>query len=352
MRHGSNIDPPNRYSSVHFESDLEQVADDVDYLHTLDQRPIEYIEDQSESIVSTNNSPDIPFKYSLNPYRGCIHACAYCYARPGHDYLGFNAGLDFETKIVVKRRAPALFRKFLANPNWVPEQISFSGVTDCYQPAERHFELTRRCLTVAKDCHQPLSLITKNALVRRDLDLLEPMASRNLVRVFISITTLDPALARDMEPRTSTPAARLRTIQQLTTAGIPTGVMVAPIIPGLNDSEVPGILEAARGAGAKVAGYMIIRLPLTVETVFEEWIRRTRPDQAELVLGRIKQCHDGKLSGSEWGTRMRGSGVIADQIKQMFNVFKKKYQFLETLPALNCGDFVRPFTNPRQQRLF
>ncbi len=352
MRHGSNIDPPNRFLKTINVSDLEQVADDEDYLKTLAHRPIEYFEDQSETIVSHNESPDVPFNYSLNPYRGCIHACAYCYARPSHEYLGFNAGLDFETKIVVKLRAAELFRKFLAKPTWIPEPINFSGVTDCYQPAERKFRLTRGCLEVARECNQPLSIVTKNALVTRDIDLLQPMAKRNLIHIFVSVTTLDNQLASNMEPRTSVPAARLRAIRQLSQSGIPVGVMVAPIIPGLNDAELPKILETAREYGAEVAGYVLIRLPLSVEPVFTEWIQRVHPAKAEMVLGRIKQCREGKLNDSTWGSRMVGSGVISDQINQLFKVFRKTLGYQEKFPPHNCDDFVPPLENPRQRRLF
>ena len=221
---------------------------DDELLEGQPSRPIEYIDDASQSIVSENQSPDIPFRYSLNPYRGCIHGCAYCYARPTHELLGWNAGLEFETKIVVKRQAPRLFREFLARDSWQVEPIMFSGVTDCYQPAERQFRLTRGCLEVAAECRQPLSIITKNALLLRDLDRLSQMARENLLHVAISITTLDKQLAADMEPRTSTPMARLRTIEQLTAAGVAVHVMVAPIIVGLNDNEVPAILKAAREA--------------------------------------------------------------------------------------------------------
>ncbi|MEZ6061022.1 MAG: PA0069 family radical SAM protein [Planctomycetaceae bacterium] len=287
MRHGSNIDPPNRFEKVRHEPDRGHLEWDQEHLKTLTNRKVEYIDDASRSIVSENNSPDIPFRYSINPYRGCVHSCAYCYARPGHEYLGFNAGLDFETKIVVKRDA-GLFREFLARDSWKPEPITFSGVTDCYQPAEREFQLTRQCLEVALECRQPVSIITKNALVLRDLDLLQPLAADQLVQVFLSVTTLDPELARDMEPRTSIPAARLRAVRMLTDAGIPTGVMTAPIIPGLNDSEIPRILEAAKAAGAITAGYILLRLPLTVEPVFIEWLQRTQNRHAEKVLGRIR----------------------------------------------------------------
>lgn len=352
MRHGSHIDPPNRFEALHRELDLEHVEWDQEYLHAIENRKIEYLPDTSMSIVSENKSPDIPFRYSLNPYRGCIHSCSYCYARPGHEYLGFNAGLDFETKIVVKHEAPRLFREFLSKKSWKPEKIVFSGVTDCYQPAEREFRLTRGCLEIARMCHQPISIITKNALVIRDLDILSDMAKEALVHVFVSITTLEPKLAREMEPRTSIPEARLRAIKTLADAGVPVGVMVAPIIPGLNDSEVPAILEAAKAAGARTAGYVLLRLPLTVEPVFKEWVERTQPLRAEKILSRIRGARGGKMNESKWGQRMVGSGEMADQIKSMFRLFKVRFGLDQELPAHNCDLFVPPPPSTGQLMLF
>lgn len=352
MRHGSHIDPPNRFEAHHRELELEHVEWDQEYLHQVENRKIEYFPDDSKTIVSENSSPDIPFRYSLNPYRGCIHSCAYCYARPGHEYLGFNAGLDFETKIVVKHDAPKLFEEFLARKSWKPESITFSGVTDCYQPAEREFRLTRGCLEVARDCHQPVSIITKNALILRDLDILKDMSQRGLVHVYLSITTLDPGLARDMEPRTSVPAARLRAVKTLTEAGVPVGVMVAPIIPGLNDSEAPAILAAAKEAGAQTAGYILLRLPLTVEPVFKEWVERTQPMKSEKILGRIRAARDGKMSDSTWGQRMVGTGEMADQIKSMFLLFSKRLGLDQRLPPHNCDLFEPPVRKSGQMWLF
>lgn len=352
MRHGSGIDPPNRFEAVHREIDLEHLEWDDEYRRGLENRRIEYIFDDSKSVVSENNSPDIPFRYSLNPYRGCAHACPYCYARNTHEYLGYNAGLDFETKILVKQKAPKLFRKFLEKKSWQPQSITFSGVTDCYQPAERQFRLTRQCLEIAWEFRQPVSIVTKNALVVRDLDLLGPMASENLVHVFVSVTTLDADLARVMEPRTSIPPARLRAVTMLAEAGVTVGVMTAPIIPGLNDSEIPEILEAARGAGAKAANYVMLRLPLTVEPVFLEWLQRTQPEQREKIEGRIRKARAGKLSSSAWGERMRGTGEIAEQIKNLFRVFARKHGLDGGLPPLDCSKFRRPQSDPNQLSLF
>lgn len=352
MRHGSNIDPPNRFEAVHQQPDLEHLQWDREHLRALTNRTIEYVDDASQSIISENSSPDIPFRYSLNPYRGCVHSCSYCYARPGHEYLGFNAGLDFETKIVVKRNAPQLFREFLTKKNWKPEPITFSGVTDCYQPAEREFRLTRQCLEVALECRQPVSIVTKNALVLRDLSILHQLADDDLVHVYLSITSLDPTLARDMEPRTSIPSARLRAVETLSDAGVPVGVMLAPIIPGLNDAEIPQLLEAAQEAGAITANYVLLRLPLAVEPVFVEWLKRVRPNHADKVLGRIQETRGGSLNSSVWGERMVGRGLLAEQIRNMFRVFRQKHRLDVKMPPYNCGLFQPPLPKSGQMRLF
>lgn len=345
MRHGSEINPVNRFERIRTDLDpqLEGPASN---------RKIEYLDDDSKTIVAQNNSPDVPFNFSINPYRGCIHGCSYCYARPTHEYLGLNAGLDFETKIVVKRNAAELFRNFLARKSWQPEPISFSGVTDCYQPAERHFQLTRQCLQVALDSRQPVGIVTKNALIERDLDLLAEMASMNLVHAFLSVTTLESSLAREMEPRTSIPAARLRAIESLADRGIPVGVMVAPIIPGLNDNEIPAILQAAKDAGAMTAGNIMLRLPLNVAPVFQEWLERCQPLKAERILARVRQTRDGQINSSQFGQRMTGSGEIADQIQSMVKVFKRKLKMDRPLPDYDCSQFRRPEPASAQQWLF
>jgi len=352
MRHGSHIDPPNRFEQISREHTLEDLEWDDEHLSSLTRRPIEYIADSSRSIVSENNSPDIPFRYSINPYRGCVHACAYCYARPGHEFLGFNAGLDFETKIVVKYDAPDLLREFLGRDSWQPDQIVFSGVTDCYQPAEREFQLTRQCLQVALECRLPVGIVTKNALVIRDLDLLKQLAAQNLVHVFLSITTLDVELARVMEPRTSIPPARLRAVRMLADAEIPTGVMMSPIIPGLNDSEIPGVLEAAAEAGASVANYILLRLPSTVRPVFIEWLQRTQPHKADKVLSLIRETRSGSLNSHEWSERMAGTGAIADQIRNLFQVFRRRHGLQKRLSPLDREQFLPPAGRNRQRRLF
>ncbi|QDV54660.1 Radical SAM superfamily protein [Rosistilla oblonga] len=352
MRHGSELDPPNRFESVRRELELEQLEWDQEHLASHDRREIEYLPDDSKSIVSENKSPDIPFRYSVNPYRGCVHGCSYCYARNTHEFLGFNAGLDFETKIMVKHKAPQLLETFLNRKSYQPETISFSGVTDCYQPAERQFRLTRQCLEVALRYQQPVGIVSKNALVVRDLDLLQLLAAQNLVHVYLSITTLQPELARAMEPRTSIPTARLRAVRMLAEAGVPVGVMVAPVIPGLNDSEIPAILDQARQAGAATANFILLRLPLTVEPVFREWLQRTQPEKQELIEARVRQTRDGSMYDSQWNQRMRGSGTIAEQIKQMFQLFAKKHGLDKPLPQVDSSRFQNPNAGPQQMNLF
>ncbi len=349
---GAQVQPANRYLSVQLEADLEQVADDQQYLASLGRPPTVYLPDDSQSIISENDSPDVGFRYSVNPYRGCAHGCSYCYARPTHEYLGLSAGLDFETKVMVKHRAPELLRDWLARPSWKPEPIAFSGVTDCYQPAEREFELTRGCLQVAEASRQPVTIITKNSLVTRDLDILADMARQRLVRVALSVTTLDQQLARKMEPRTSSPIARLRAIERLAAAGVSTFVMVAPVIPGLNDIEIPAILREARDAGAQGAAFTLLHLPTTVRDVFYDWIDRQLPDQADKIRSRIRATRDGKDNHSEFGKRMRGTGPIAKQIRDTFKLFAKRYGFDQKLAPLNCSAFQPPRPTSGQRWLF
>ena len=349
---GSHLQPANGFERVRTEPDFEQCEHDEELLAELDSSTTQYFADQSRSVVSENDSPDISFRYSLNPYRGCLHGCSYCYARPTHEYLGFNAGLDFETRIMVKHEAAALLREFLARPAWRPETIVMSGVTDCYQPAERRFRVTRQCLEVALEARQPLGIITKNALVTRDLDLLREMAAMRLVHVFLSITTLDAELARSLEPRTSTPAARLRAIRELTDAGVPVRVMVAPIIPGLNDGEMPAILAAAGEAGARSAAFTLLRLPLTVRPVFQEWLERCQPLARERIEALQRATHGGQLNRSEFGQRMRGSGPVAEQIGDMFRVFAAKHGLNNSLPPHDYSAFRPPLPASGQKRLF
>jgi len=349
---GAAIQPANPYLSTRVEGDWEHVADDEEYFELLGRPPTEYLPDNSQSIVAENDSPDIGFRYSINPYRGCSHGCSYCYARPGHEYLGMSAGLDFETKVMVKHRAAELFREFLAKASWKPETIAFSGVTDCYQPAEREFKITRGCVAVAAECNQPIGIITKNALVCRDIDLFQQLAKHNAIRVSLSITTLDAKLARVMEPRTSSPEARLRAIRTLSEAGIPVNVMTAPMIPGLNDSELPALLTAAREAGAQWAGYVLLKLPTTVKPVFLDWLERNYPDKSERVQSLIRSTRDGKLSDSQFGRRQVGTGSIAELISSTFEMWCKKLGYVEEHPPLNAEDFCPPAPSSGQLRLF
>lgn len=349
---GSHFNPPNRFGGLHYVPDFDALGDDEEYLHALEHPRNEYIPDRSRSVVTSNDSPDVPFRYSLNPYRGCQHGCSYCFARQTHEYLGYGAGLDFETKILVKHDAPALFRDFLARDGWDPEPVVLSGVTDCYQPAERRFELTRSCLEVAVSARQPISIVTKNALVLRDLDLLSELAVRQLVHVNLSITTLNDGLARCMEPRTSTPAGRLRAVRGLSAAGVPVRVLVAPIIPGLNDCEIPAILAAVHEAGARGAGYQLVRLPLTVAPVFLEWLARTHPDRAAGIEGRIRDMRGGRLNLPEFGQRMRGEGEAARQIGTLFRLFARRYRLDGDLPPYDGSHFRPPVASSGQQTLF
>jgi len=349
---GSHINPANRFAAVHVEDDWEHFEGDAEFLANASRPVVEYLPDASQTIVAENDSPDVPFRYSVNPYRGCAHGCAYCYARPGHEFLGLNAGLDFETKIFYKEAAADLFREFLSNKKWKPEHIALSGVTDPYQPAEAKFLLTRQLLEVAAEAFQPISIITKNALILRDIDVLRRMATADLVHVNMSVTTLDAGLARSMEPRTSTPVARLAAVKTLRKAGVPVRVLMAPIIPGLNDSEIPAVLAAAKEAGAQDAGYTMLRLPWTVAPVFLEWLGRTQPTRAARVESRIRAVRGGKLNDSEFGARMSGAGEIARQISGLFRIFAKKYGLDGGLPAYDCTRFHPPMDKYGQRPLF
>lgn len=351
---GATIKPANRFLKIQVEDDFQHFEGDLEFIEKLRRIPTEYHVDDSQSILSENNSPDIPFRFSLNPYRGCAHGCAYCYARPTHEYLGWNAGLDFESKILVKERAADLLRERLRKKSWQCEPIMMSGVTDCYQPIERQLRLTRSCLEVAEEFCQPMGIITKNALVTRDIDILARLAARNLVRVAISLTSLDQSLTRTLEPRTSSPDARLRAIQELNDAGIPVTVMTAPVILGLNDNEIPSLLEAAKDHGATYAGYVLLRLPQTVKPVFLDWLARNVPTQQEKIESLIQQTRDGEMNQSQFGQRMRGTGVMADHLAATFKLFAKRYGLERTTPTLDCTQFRVPPTpsSPTQLRLF
>src|SRR5262245_35524243 len=315
---GSSSNPPNRFIPLYREAIPGWTEEEDPAPRTR------FFRDDSRTILATNDSPDIPFTFSVNPYRGCEHGCCYCYARPGHEFLGLSAGLDFESQIFVKEDAPELLRKELLSPKWVPQTVSMSGVTDPYQPVERRLQLTRRCLAVFAEFRNPVGLVTKSAIVSRDRDILGELARYQAANVFLSITTLDPDPARVMEPRAAAPAARLRTVRELTDAGIPVGVLVAPVIPGLTDHEAPAILAAAAEAGARTAGYVTLRLPFAVKDLFAEWLGRHFPQRKERVLGRLRAARGGKLNDSKFGRRMRGEGEWADVFSRMFKLHRKR----------------------------
>jgi DNA repair photolyase len=296
----------------------------VEYLDETPEVKLEVFEDHSRTILAKNDSPDVGFNYSVNPYRGCFHACAYCYARPSHEYLSFGAGTDFDRKIVVKLNAAALLRQALAKKSWSGEAVIFSGVTDCYQPLEASYRLTRGCLQVCAEAANPVGIITKAPLIERDIDVLQQLARVAAVQVMISIPFWDPDKARAIEPYVATPARRLRTIRALADAGISVGVNVAPIIPGLGDEEMPRILTAARDAGATRAGYVLLRLPGPVAQVFEQRVRAAMPLRVERILHRIRETRDGRLNDPRFGSRGRGEGPYAAMIRNLFLVTATK----------------------------
>jgi DNA repair photolyase len=295
--------------------------------------------EQSNKVVNKVTSPDLNMMYSLNPYQGCEHGCIYCYARNTHEFWGFSAGLDFESKIVVKRNAPDLLEKFILHPKWHAVPISLSGNTDCYQPVERKLEITRQLLEVFVKYRHPVGLITKNSLILRDIDLLTDLARDQLVHVYISITTLDEKLRSIMEPRTASASKRLKTIETLTLAGIPVGIMNAPIVPGLNHHEIPGLLRAAADHGALGAGMTVVRLNGAVGKIFEDWLRKNFPDRFDKVWNQICALHDGHVYDSDFGRRMTGEGNYADVIHQLFRTAKRKYFSGRTMPPINVSSF-------------
>lgn len=334
---GASNNPKNRFEH------LEVTLDPGEQANPQTQ----YLVDDSQSIITRNTSPDISFTASLNPYRGCEHGCSYCYARPYHEYLGFSAGLDFESRILAKPRAAELLRKELSSPKWTPECLAMSGVTDCYQPVERKLGITRECLRVLADFRNPVAIVTKNHLVTRDIDLLSELARDQAAGVYISITTLDSSLAARLEPRASSPRHRLDAIRQLADAGIPAGVLIAPIIPGLNEHEIPAILKAAREAGATQAGRTILRLPFGVKDIFLNWLQTHYPEAAPRVEGRIREIRGGNLNDVRFGSRMSGEGPLAEQIHQLFKVSANREGFNGKSFPLST----KAFRNPQGQQL-
>lgn len=302
----------------------------------------QYIEVFPKSIVNKVDSPDVGMWYSMNPYQGCEHGCIYCYARNSFEYWGYSAGTDFESKILVKKNAPQLLRKFLMNPSWDPQPIGLSGNTDCYQPAEKKFRLTRGLLEVCNEFNQPVGMITKNAGMLRDIDLLREMAKKNLVSVLVSITSFDEDLRRAMEPRTTTAKQRLRTIKELSEAGVRTGVMLGPMIPGLNEHEMPAIIKAASEAGATFSAYTLIRLNGAIKLLFHDWLYKNFPDRADKVWHLIEASHNGKVNDSRWGVRMRGEGQIAQLVADQYHTYTRKYKLNHERLELDTTNFRRP----------
>jgi len=340
---GATANPANRYERLHIELDPE--FDDESEL------PTQYFTDASRTVLAENDSPDVGFRFSLNPYRGCEHGCIYCYARPSHEYLGFSAGVDFERRILVKPEAPELLRRAFAAPGWQPQTIALSGNTDCYQPVERQLRLTRRCLDVCAEFRNPVSVVTKSALVARDADVLGELAATGAAEVCVSVTTLDAGLARRMEPRAARPERRLEAVRLLRAAGVPVAVFVAPVIPGLNDEEIPRILRAAAAAGACSASWQLVRLPQPVDALFIDWLDAHFPNRRTRIEGRLRQCRDGRLSDARFGRRMRGEGTYAQHIASLFRAAVRRYGLDRPLPPLAVEGFRRPAVRGQQLSL-
>ena len=336
---GSATNPKNRFESIERVPEPPENSDEISAPHT------QFYPDSSKSLIAFNDSPDVGFDASINPYRGCEHGCIYCYARPSHEYLGFSAGLDFETKIMVKEDAPELLRKELSSPKWKPQLVALSGNTDCYQPVEKQKQLTRRCLEVLLEFRNPAVIITKNHLVTRDIDILSELAKFDCIGVTISLTTLDGKLASALEPRASTPARRLAAIRKLADAGVPVGYLQAPMIPGLTDSEAPAIAVAAAQAGATFSGYVALRLPFAVKDLFEQWLDQHYPDKKDKILHRVREIRGGKLNDPNFKSRMRGEGIFAEQMAALFQLARKKSRISERWPKLTTEHFRRPEKN-------
>ena len=332
---GSAENPANRFDKIDFEPSEEEISEGI-------SPSTVFYRDNTKSIITYNDSPDVGFNAGINPYRGCEHGCIYCYARPTHEFLGLSLGLDFETKIFVKEDAPILLRKELSSRKYKPETIAMSGNTDCYQPAERKFRLTRSCLEVLEEFKNPVGIVTKSYLVTRDIDILKEFAAWNGALVAVSITTLDPKVKKLMEPRASEPKLRLKAVEELSNAGIPVIVMVAPVIPGLTDHEMPNIIQSAADAGARGAGYIMLRLPYGVSDIFSKWLERHFPDRRDKVLNRIRAIRDGELNSKEFHERMKGKGIYAQQVKNMFDVAKRKAGIEGNITGLSTDHFKRP----------
>jgi DNA repair photolyase len=318
---GAQINSSNKFLKNRYVSEYDEMIDE----ELIMDEKTQILYENPKKIVNAVNSPDLRGMYSMNPYQGCEHGCIYCYARNTHEYWGYSAGLDFERKIIAKPNAPQLLEKQLMNKNWQVAPIMFSGNTDCYQPVERKLKITKQMLEVLLKFRHPASMITKNSLILRDIDILQEMAKYNIVHVMVSITSLREELRLKMEPRTATAKNRLKVIEQLNKAGVPAGIMTAPIIPGLNSDEIPDLIKAAADHGADSAGYTMVRLNGSIGNIFKDWIRKNYPDRADKVLHHIENVHDGTLNDSRFGTRMRGEGNIAQSINQLFKLSVKKH---------------------------
>lgn len=338
----------NRFDRHQVEESHNSFSYDEDFFEEDPSTRI--IEVEPKSIVNRIDSPDVPSEWGVNPYQGCEHGCAYCYARPTHEYWGYDGGLDFEKTILVKKDPHLLLQKKLSSKSWRASPIMLSGNTDCYQPVERKLGLTRKILQVFKDYHHPVSIITKNALVLRDLDILKDLNREGLIHVTISITTLNEKLRRHMEPRTSTAAQRLRAVQELSGAGIPVTVNMAPVIPALNSTEIFDLAKAVSEAGAKQLHYIVVRLNGVVQQVFADWLERHYPDRKKRVMSQIEEIHGGGFSSSDFGKRMKGSGNTAMIIRRQFEVARERFNLDQKLPDLNCAAYTR--SNPDQISLF
>lgn len=342
---GSRITPKNPFLK---REEVIQFKEGIDEEKFLDKPLTRYYQENSVSAISKNNSPDLPLNYSVNPYQGCEHGCIYCYARNSHQYWGFDAGLGFETNIVVKHNIAEVLKKDFLKKNYQPQTIMLSGNTDCYQPAEKKFGLTLKILELCLNVGHPLSIITKNVLIKRDQDLLSRLAEKKLVHVYFSINHLDHQLKGILEPRTATSTNKLKLIKQFTEAGIPCGVMVAPVIPGINNQDMASIIEKAGDAGALKAGYTVVRLNGSIKEIFEDWLKVNFPDRAAKVLHQIQQLHGDQVNDTEWGRRIKGDGPIAEMIHQVFKLSVAKHLAGREMPVLDFSGF-----NPTgQTRLF
>jgi DNA repair photolyase len=338
---GAAANPQNRFERLAYLEDPDFVQPDPD-AEPASAPQTRFYRDPSRSVISTNQSPDVPFEASINPYRGCEHGCIYCYARPSHEYLGFSAGLDFETRILVKPEIAALLRAELSSPKWLPKLVTIGGVTDPYQPVEKRLRLTRSCFEVFAEFRNPCSVVTKSGLVTRDIDVFQELARFQAVSVYVSVTTLDPAMHRVLEPRSSAPWRRLAAIEALAKAGIPVGALVAPVIPGLTDHEIPAIVSAVARAGARVASHILLRLPHAVAPLFENWLLRHFPERRVKVMSRIRAVREGRVNDPRFHSRMSGSGIFAEQIHALFELAARRAGLTGEMPPISTEFFRRP----------